>query len=101
MSESFGHFNIEGKRHEMDERNTSIYMHMGELAVFDHLFTKISENSGAYIWRHSSVFEDLLELAVERGCAMHVNLREVSKQDERVYMEQALGDLGDTIPEGW
>ena len=100
MSEKFGSFKAGGKRYEMTPDNTSVYLHMGELAVFDHLFTTM-ETYGAYIWRDSKSFEDLVELATDAGCALHVNLRKVSELDERVYMQQATSDLGDTMPENW
>ena len=80
-----------------------VYLHLGRYALYDHIFVALSENSGAYVWRHMQGFDELATAAIENQCQIHQNIPKVSKRDAESYDNHVLADLRntDTIPEGW
>lgn len=102
--EAFGVLPVNEGEVEMTRENTSLYTHLGQLAVYDHLFTTFpvdGEIGGAYLWSHHPQFKELAKLALEHGCIGHINLQEVNPTDQDSYVRHATVDLGDTIPEAW
>lgn len=106
MSEKDPFFRIgtgDGEMHEVNQDNATVYNHLGRLAIFDHVFVTLSENSGVYVWKHNPAYEALAARAVENACILHLNLQEVSEVDMKAYMRHVTADLesSDTIPENW
>lgn len=101
--EGFGVINTNGERHEMTRDNTSLFNHLGRLALYDHLFVIFPDETGVYIWSTNPSYEQLAALAVEHECIMHLNLQAVAEIDERNYLKHHTGDLKefDTIPDDW
>ena len=100
MSESFARIEAHGENIELDRSNSSLYLHLGRLAIYDHLYVEHPQG-GIYFWRHNEHFDSLLDGAVDAKCTVHFNLQEVSKADEDAYYSHAMADLGDYPPEGW
>lgn len=104
MSEAFARFEYgEGESDyvELTRENTTLFMHLGHLSVYDHLFIEVDENNVAYYWRHLPQFDEMVQAAVEHDVMAHLNIPAVNSNDERVYMKQAMKDLGDYVPEEW
>lgn len=101
--ETFAYVNAGGERHEANAENTSVYQHLGNLALYDNVFVQISDKSGIYIWKHNDGYEDIATSAVEHGATLHLNLREVSEIDLKAYDKFVLADLEKSqgIPENW
>lgn len=93
MSERFGKMNVNGEKVELTRENVSVFRHLGRYALYDHVFVQTGENEGVYVWAHNSSFEALCEAAAEALCVQHLNLPEVSEQDEKNYMRHALADM--------
>lgn len=101
--EGFATLTVNGERHEARQDNTSVYRHLGMAALYDHVFVAISENSGAYIWKHNPAHAEFERLAIEAECPTHLFIPEVSEMDKNAYETAVLADLNnaDTFPEGW
>lgn len=101
--EGFATVTVNGERHEARQDNTSVYRHLGKFALYDHVFTSISENSGVYIWKHNPSHAEFERLAIESECPTHLFIPEVSEVDRNAYESSVLADLSkaDTFPEDW
>jgi hypothetical protein len=101
--EGFARITINGEAHEVHQGNASVFRHLGNAALYDHVFIVVNENDGAYIWRHNEAHEELEALASQNGCPLHLNLPEASDLDKTNYEKHVLADLSNTdgVPEGW
>lgn len=97
----FGEVPVGDEIVELRGENVTLYRHLGNYAVFDHMFVRIGEDSGAYLWRTHTQFHEFATLAVDHDALLVLNIPEVSPADEKAYMGHNLSDLEDTIPEGW
>lgn len=88
---------------ELTPENTALYIHIGRYALFNHLFIKVDEQSGFYLWCHENGYDELSESGVEAEIPLHVNLQQVNPNDEAQYMKEATHDLyaSDSFPESW
>ena len=89
--------------------NSSLYMHLGHLAVYNHVFLEhdVSEGAetmrGTYLFATGDWFDELANFMVSNGYPMHVNLRTVAQSDVDAFnrmIAQQTHDL-DQIPEDW
>jgi len=101
MSEFFANINFNGEKVEASVDNTSVYRHIGHYALFDHVFIAVGESTGGYIWANHPSYEQLSTAAVESGCELHLNIRDVAEIDRTNYERNALSDLTDTFPAEW
>lgn len=102
--EVFAKLNLPDTTVECRRDNTSLYTHIGRLAVFDHVFVTFQEEEsvkGIYVWENNDGFKSLAQDALNNRCEAHLNLDKVNEFDVQNYMEQATQDLGDTFPEEW
>lgn len=101
--EPFAFVNAGGERYGANCENTSVYQHLGKLALYDNVFVQISEKSGIYVWKHNPRYDSIATLAVENTATLHLNLREVSELDLNAYDKFVLADLkkSDGVPESW
>lgn len=101
MGELIARLEIGNDVREATTENTSVWHHLGHLAMFDHVYISIDECHAAYVWRDEPHYPDLLKSAVAAKAEIHKNLREVSEQDMDAFLRHHTEDLGNTIPEGW
>lgn len=99
--EPFAKIRAEEGEFEMRRDNTSLFRHLGNYALYDHVFVVVGEDAGIYIWRTHPNYDEVSTLAVENECALHLNIPEVADCDRRTYEKHNTADLGDFIPEGW
>lgn len=97
---------INGEDHEMRRDNSSLFTHLGELAMYDHVFVQYEEGEsmGAYIFRQNDVFGVLAKYMWENNYTMHLNLTDVADCDVSAFnrsLEQQTGDLDGGIPDDW
>lgn len=100
--------NLGEETFEATPENSSLYMHLGSLACYNHVFLEkgtAEDNTltGTYIFSVTPVFDELAEYMAANGYPMHVNLRQVAKCDVDAFnrmVSQQVEDY-DTIPDGW
>jgi len=99
----FGALNINGERYEVNTDNTALYRHLGRFAIYDHVFVRLPENRGAYVWNSMNGYDDLATAAVHNGCELHLNLKEASELDINNFTKYSMADLDrlDHFPEEW
>ena len=100
--------NLGEETFEATPKNSSLYMHLGSLACYNHVFLEkgtAEDNtlSGTYIFSITPIFDELAEFMASNGYPMHVNLRSVAQCDvdafDRMVAQQA-GDF-ESFPEEW
>ncbi len=103
--EPFEKVRASGKEHEMTSENSSVWTHLGKLAIFDHVYVKTEEN-GVYLWRYapmdgkeSSFYHHIQQKALDNNCKALLNMDEVEDKDRETYIRHALKDLNDLPPE--
>jgi hypothetical protein len=99
----FGNLHLpDGEKLEVTTENTILYNHPGRLSLFDHLFIQMGEKKGLFIWAQippdNPNYVALAPAAVENGCEVRVNLREVAEGDMEMFEEYSLSDI-DEIPD--
>lgn len=102
MSESFATITFEGGEVEATAENTSLYTHMGKLALYDHVWIRVDGEHGARIWENqppeNPIYTLLAPLVVESGAELHLNIRDPSQSDTDAFEKAITKDL-DTYPE--
>ena len=90
--------------------NSSLYMHLGHLAVYNHVFLEQGDSDkpdtlrGTYLFATGDWFTELAEFMASNGYPLHVNLRSVAKGDVEAFnkmVAQQTADIGDTVPDDW
>lgn len=82
--------------------NSSLFRHMGALAIYDHGYFDLGENQCTRIWRHDASYPQVEKYMITQGFPIHANLRKVDKYDVEAYDEMiARQTQMDTIPEDW
>lgn len=94
--------NLGGEAVEMTRDNTSIFLHLGTAAVYDHIYHQ-REVGGTYIPNTASLYETIKEFMFENDYPIHANLRDVSDTDREVLERFWVRDLGKlaSFPEAW
>jgi len=86
--------------------NTTVYRHMGQYALYDHVFFNIDpENkSGAYMFRNSPAYERISDFVTKNNFPAHVNLLDVAVADREAFdrmMDAEVADVESGVPEEW
>lgn len=93
--------------------NTSVFTHIGELAMYDHVYLQTEDATdedsephdiGIYIFRHSSSFAELGKFARKHKFPMHLNKTEVAECDKAAFelvIQEETQELDAGIPKDW
>src|SRR5690349_1046612 len=66
--------------------NASLFRHIGESAMYDHVFIVDEEEShGYYVFPFSRSFETIADYMIENGFPLHLNQREAAECDRKAY----------------
>lgn len=101
------YFELENGELAATPDNTTLFTHIGELAMYDHVFvvTNEEESRGAYIFRTSNVFEQIVPYLFEHDYPMHLNLRDIADCDRDAYehyLEKELQEIPEFfVPGDW
>ena len=103
MSESFATINFSGEKIEATRHNTSLFLHFGKGALYDHIWIhKDGTNTGGYIWKEqppdNPAYALLAPAVIANECEMNVNIRKASDCDLKAFGKAALGNI-DEIPD--
>lgn len=94
-----------GQEIEATRDNTTLFTHIGRLALYDHVFIVLDEeeNRGSYIFQINPAFEGIADFMIANEYPMHLNLREVADCDLEAYDGMIKGMVGDidTLPPEW
>ena len=101
MSETFATLNFsDGEHIDATRQNTSLYSHIGKGALYDHVWVKRDDNTGAFIWAqqppNNPAYEALAPVAIKNGVEMHINIRKVAESDLKAFGRAAMCDLEQT-----
>jgi hypothetical protein len=95
---------------ELRPDNTSLFTHVGEGAMYDHVFVQTGEDegrmSGSYIFRHAEVFKAIKKHMIRNRFPLHLNMQQPAQCDMDAFdhaLDQATGDVQelDGFPEDW
>lgn len=89
---------------ELTPDNASLFSHIGELAMFDHVFVETSEDTGLYIFGHVESFTVIAQHLVNNKYPIHMNIQEVADCDRAAFIrsvDDTQIDVPDFIPEDW
>lgn len=104
-AEKIGNINAGDRRFEMTTENTSLWRHLGHLAIFDHVYVQLNEKEAIYLWESIDQTKEAYNLVapvvVQKGGEIYLNLRKVASDDVKAYEHAATHDLGDGVPESW
>lgn len=94
----FGNLNLpDGEKLKVTTENTILYNHLGRLSLFDHLFIQIEDDKGLFIWAQippdNPNYLALAPSAVEHGCELRLNIREVAEGDREMFEKHSITDL--------
>lgn len=110
MEKEFGRIAHDGERHPLNEDNTELYTHradivdaLGSLATRDHLFFRIGDTVGYYMWAHHPDYNGIREQLPGTDARQDLNRKQVDPTDNKKYEQHLLADLNNTesIPEEW
>lgn len=110
MSENYEPLRLElsdGTEIEATPDNTSLFMFVGRLACYNHVFIVMNEeeSQGAYIFSNSNIFTPIGNHILQHDYPLHTNLREVADCDvdafNRMVHQEATRDLSDGVPSEW
>ena len=88
---------------EANRDNTSLYRHIGSLAVYNHAYIDLGDNLCTRVWRHNDSYEKVESFMIANDYPIHDNLRQVNKHDADAYDDMISRQMTDLeqIPEGW
>lgn len=90
---------------QMTRRNTMLFTHIGEAALYDHVFFSKGETEdgwrGAYLWKNHPSYEQLVDFMVNHAYPLRLNNVEAAQCDQDAYWSSQLSDLDKGIPEDW
>ena len=115
IKEPFMRMTVNGREHDATPSNTALYHHLGEAALYNHIFTFVevemgegkTRKVGAYIFQRlmPDVHAFMAEYMGENMYPAHINLREASEMDVRAFEGQvhalAEGELNAGVPTDW
>ena len=107
MSEHNLDITIGSEPFEMRRDNTSLFTHLGELAMYDHVFFVRNEEEdgfrGTYLFRQAQGFKEIVEFMAEHEYPAHLNMLEVSDSDRQAWENFMYKDLRslDSLPDEW
>lgn len=82
--------------------NSSLYRHIGQLALYDHAYFDLEEGQCVRIWRHDASYGQVEKYMISQGFPLHANLRAVNKYDIEAYDEMIARQTSmDTVPDDW
>lgn len=111
--EPYIRLNVGGEDVEFEPRNTSLYRHIAEHAIYDHLFrlndelTDGEQTGNMYFIRpylDEDTIDEMTEFAVNNNYYSILNIRTPAKCDVEAYdrhIAERAEQLPDTFPEGW
>ena len=101
----FAHVTAGEQRFEARQDNTSVYKHLGQYAIYDHVYIVVSEEppAGLYVWNHYEGYKELADEAMKALCVTHLNIPEPAPMDVEKYIAVTLSDLEETetFPDDW
>lgn len=97
---------MNGQEFECSRENTSMFTFIGHLAMYDHIFVLMDEetNSGAYLFKENQkAWQEMAGYLIEYQFPMHLNMTEVGQCDVDAFERTMFDDLRstDTFPEEW
>lgn len=100
------HLNFKGEPLEATPDNTSLFLFLGHLSMYNHIFIQTDDDHGAYIFERfvPEVWGKIAKYVSRHGFPMHVNLREVAECDKTAFdrmVEVTVAEVDEGIPEGW
>jgi hypothetical protein len=108
-NEPTAHLRVNGEDREMSRYNSSLFSHLGTLAMYDHIFVSFDDEetdetiTGVYIFRHNDAFEGLRDFMEDNDFPMHLNLTDVAACDLEAFeqvLESETTDINE-IPDNW
>jgi hypothetical protein len=89
--------------------NTTLFTHLGRLAMYDHIFLQTgSEDNdiilGTYVFNTHSSFEGMADFMMDNHYPMILNKLEAADCDVQAFnrmIEQQAGDLEQGVPDDW
>jgi len=109
MSEVFANLKFpNGETIEVTPDMARLYTHLGNYAVYDHVFiiTDQEKLKGLYVWAQippdNPTYEALAPAVATNDCELHIRLRTPSEQDVTAFENHAKGDedeIPDWLPE--
>lgn len=87
--------------------NTSLFTHMGRLALYDHVFFQRGEDSGTYLFNVAEPYTTIMTHMLENNFPAHINLQEVAECDrvafDKMIHKEAAHDFEevDGVPDDW
>lgn len=97
---------LNGQEFHMRRDNAILFTHLGELAVWDHIFVRYQEEPPKwnYIPSTAEIFPTLVEFMRENRYTRHEDLQEVNENDQAILMRFWTRDIQDkelTVPQEW
>lgn len=114
---------LNGREHEATPRNTALYHHIGEAALYNHVYTFMEQDRnpltgdiiepnrrrrvGAYIFQRlmPDAYADMSQYMAENNYPAHINLLEAAEVDIKAFdahvHAMAEDELEGGVPEDW
>lgn len=100
--------NSGGNEYLLTPENATLFTHIGDLAIYDHVFMELSRDEeraeGVYFFAHVLSFDSIKRHLIEHNFTQHLNLRSVAECDQEAFLgsvEKFQIDIPDTFPEDW
>lgn len=97
----------DGETVEARRENTTLYTHLGQLALYNHVFVVTDEEApaGFYIWAafHNN-FDQIAQYMFENDYPMHLNMQGLSQLDLDAFdrhVTMTCADVDNGVPENW
>ena len=86
--------------------NASLFMHLGEDALYDHVFIVDDEKeAGFYIFRYNAAFPAIAKHMRKNHYPLHMNIRGAAECDKKAYdkaVDRMTREVDNwTIPDDW
>lgn len=96
----------DGREQRMDRTNSALFTHLGNLAMYDHVFVQTSDPEGertlgVYIFRHSPVFGQLATYMVQNQFPQHLNRIDVAECDLDAFEAALAQEVPSELPDDW
>lgn len=90
---------------EANPDNATLWRHVGALAIYNHAYIDLGDDTCTRIWRHHDSYPQVEDFMLKHGFTSHDNLRErdLNKHDVKAYDDMIAREAGDfeSLPEGW
>lgn len=96
----------DGSEFEATPDNTALFMYIGAIACYSHVFIVMDEEAStvAYVFSSNNMFVPIANHILEHNYPVHLHLREVAECDEAAYsrmIHREANDLEAGVPEDW